>query len=66
MVKHNLHTVKVKVTNKYALCSEYPISSGIPINRDIFLLKIDHEIVMENARQQMDIKPNPSTRTYSL
>ena len=48
------------------LCPEYPISSGIPTNRDIFMLKIDHEIVMENARQQMDIKPNPSTRTNSL
>ena len=39
------------VTNKYALRSEYPISSGIPTNLDIFLLKIDHDIVMENAHQ---------------
>ena len=54
------------MTNKYALRSEYSISSGIPTNRDIFMLKIDHDIVMKNARQQMDIKPNLSTRTYSL
>ena len=55
----------VIVINKYALRSEYPISSGIPTNLNIFLLKIDHEIVMANARQQMDIKPNPSPCTYS-
>ena len=32
------------LTNKYALCSEYSISSWVPTNLDIFLLKIDHEI----------------------
>ena len=40
----------LKLTNKYALYSEYPISNGIPTIPDIFLLKIDHGIVMAHAR----------------
>ena len=51
---------------KYALYSEYPISSGIPTIRNILMLKVDHEIVTGNAHRQMDSKPNPSARPYSL
>ena len=52
------------MTNRstYALYSEYPISSGIPTICDILMLKVDHDIVTGNARQQMDSKPNPSIR----